>query len=232
MNRTKIEYLDYTWNPTVGCSGINCAVRENCWARRMAKRQKPHCQLCYDFKPHAHVERFTEPYHLIKGGSRIGVSFMGDFFDSSIREVWHEQILNTIRANCRHTFLILTKQPQLIVYRDDWPDNLWIGVSVNCKRDLERIERLRERVNGIVRFVSFEPLYEDPGSVNLEGIDWVIIGAQTRPQVLPKLQWIAKLNAQAVVRDIPVFFKNNLVNIPKEDRLQEFPKTVEGGCSS
>ena len=238
MNRTKIEYLDYTWNPTVGCSGILCAVREHCWARRMAKRQKQHCQLCYDFKPHAHIERFTEPYHLRKGGSRIGVSFMGDFFDSSIREVWHEQILNTIRANCRHTFLILTKQPQLIVYRDDWPDNLWIGVSVNCKRDLERIERLRERVNGIVRFVSFEPLYEDLNNLSLDvlkGIDWIIIGAQTRPNVQPKREWVENLIETADMLHTPVFLKNNLLNIPKEDRLQEFPKcvfntqAVEGG---
>jgi protein gp37 len=229
MNRTKIEYLDYTWNPTVGCSGILCAVREHCWARRMAKRQKEHCSLCYDFTPHVHLERFTEPYHLIKGGSRIGVSFMGDFFDTCIREEWHEQILNTIRANCRHTFLILTKQPQIIVYRDDWPGNLWIGVSVNRKADLERIERLRERVNGIVRFVSFEPLYEDLGNIDLAGIDWVIIGAQTRPTLQPEKKWIADLAVQAHEREIPVFMKNNLDFQP---RIQEFPVAVEGGCSS
>ncbi len=61
MNKTGIEYLDYTWNPLVGCSGEGCAVREHCWAMRQAKRRKHECQDCYDFKPHNHVERVEQP---------------------------------------------------------------------------------------------------------------------------------------------------------------------------
>jgi len=221
MNRTKIEYLHYTWNPTVGCSGIGCAVYAECWARAMAKRQKQRCQLCYDFKPHVHLERFTEPYHLIKGGSRIGVSFMGDFYDKGIYETFREQIYNTIRACCRHTFILLTKQPKNIIYHSVWPDNLWFGVTVNRKADLWRIDALRERVGGVIRFVSFEPLYEDMGDIDLEGIDWVIIGAQTRPNVQPDSYWVWRLRNEAQEHGIPVFLKNNL-NLPY--KLQEFPK--------
>jgi len=229
MNRTKIEYLDYTWNPTVGCNGVDCAVREHCWAWAMAKRQKQHCQLCYDFKPHVHVERFTEPYHLIKG-SRIGVSFMGDFYDKGIYETFREQIYNTIRACRRHTFILLTKQPKNIIYYGVWPGNLWFGVTVNRKADLWRIDALRERVGGVIRFVSFEPLYEDMGDIDLKGIEWVIIGAQTRPTFQPELDWVNNIIKQARSVGAAVFLKNNLgyVQLLEEvelrHRLQEFPK--------
>lgn len=225
MNRTKIEYLDYTLNLIVGCSGIGCAVREKCWAKAQAKRKKHYCCSCYEFKPHVHFERFGEPFD-VKKSSRIGLNFMGETFDDNLpnRDAVWETILKMIYEAKHHIFLVLTKQPQNIIYRSVGPDNLWLGVTVNTKADLWRINELRQRFGGI-RFVSFEPLYEDLGKIDLEGIEWVIIGAQTRPLLRPKEEWVYNIKCQAIVLGIPIFEKNNLgYSMP----LKEFPK-VDGG---
>lgn len=209
MNCTRIEYLNATWSPIVGCSGINCAVRDNCWAKGQAKRAKHRCESCYSFVPHVHFERFDQPLHA-KKPSRIGVCFMGDFFDKEISLNVQASIYMRILQSSWHRFLILTKQPQNIdCLALGCPDNLAIGVSVNTRNDLWRIDTLRE-VDAAFRFVSFEPLYEELGEINLEDIGWAIIGAQTRPKLLPPPFATSELIEQLEDKGIPIFLKNNL----------------------
>lgn len=222
MNRTEIEYLDFTWNPIVGCNGIGCAVSQNCWARNQAKRQKHQCKygLCYSFTPHAHYERFTQPLKR-KKPSRIGVCFMGDFYDIDISESVRARLKVIMLKASQHQFLVLTKQPQNILTGIN-PSNLAIGVSVNNNQDLWRLDVLRQ-VETTCRVVSFEPLYERLKDVDLTNIDWIIIGAQTRPTKIPEMEWIGEITSLGIINDIPVFHKNNL-NLPDTIRLQEFPK--------
>jgi protein gp37 len=216
INKTKIEYLDYTLNVVVGCSAVDCAVAAKCYARGQAKRQKHRCPLCYRFIPHFHDERLDEPFHVQKP-SRIGLNFMGETFDKEFMgekdrfdRIWNGIKWMTI-GNSEHTFVIFTKQPQNIMrYGNlDFPKNIWLCVSVNCLKDLWRIDELR-KTNAFVKGVSFEPLYEDLGIVNLDGISWVIIGAQTRPKLLPREDWVKKLIGQAEIKKIPIFVKDNL----------------------
>lgn len=219
MNRTNIEYLDYTWNPIVGCSGLGCAVRVGCWAKAQAKRAKHRCSLCYSFVPHVHFERFEQPSQ-VKKPSRIGTCFMGEFFDSQIAGNVRASIIIRMLNNPQHTFIILTKQPQNIDLDEVYPSNLWIGVSVNNKKDLWRIDQLRY-VQCSARIVSFEPLLEDLGELNLDGIDWVIVGAQTRPNIQPEFSWLATIFDATAKAEIPLFTKNNL----KLGRLvQQYPR--------
>ncbi|MCJ7482261.1 MAG: phage Gp37/Gp68 family protein [Thermodesulfovibrionales bacterium] len=221
MNRTKIEYLDYTTNPTVGCSGLGCAVAKECWAAKQAKRQKHKCAICYSFVPHVHWERFDD-FLSVKKPSRIGVSFMGEFFDKEISNwVRKDYYLHMMKAP-QHMFIIFTKQPQNID-DEELPPNLSIGVSVNRKKDLWRIDVLRQ-VKCQYRIVSFEPLYEDLSDVNLEGIDWVIIGGQTRPKLLPSYPWVLGLIQRAKALNLPVFIKNNLKEVmARWPPLREYP---------
>ncbi len=226
MNRTKIEYLDFTWNPTVGCSGLDCAVRQNCWAKKQAKRKKHVCQDCYDFKPHYHWERIRQPLK-VKKPSRIGVGFMGDMYDSGFGISMLQQIFSVMEEASQHTFLSLTKQSaNMKVFLTNWqtvPENVWIGVSVNREQDLYRIEDLKE-IDAPVKFVSFEPLYEDLSDADLSGIDWVVIGAQTRPTKYPSYDWVLSL----LQKKIPVWLKNNLKPILGTDNpCQELPKLSE-----
>ena len=241
LNPTKIEYLQYTWNPLVGCSGIGCAVAKACWARGQAKRQKPKyaeeapikgelvrgCQDCYDFKPHYHLERVNQPL-LVKKPARIGVCFMGDLFDKSALLSPLQRIFNVMGAAFWHTFIVLTKQPQNIPLDLVFPSNVWLGVSVNLQADLWRVEELKKR-KAALKFVSFEPLFEEITDLHhswldLSGIDWVIIGAQKRPNLQPEEQWVGNLIMKAFDAGAKVFLKNNLACIDKFGRLQEIPE--------
>ena len=220
MNRTKIEYLDLTWNPVAGCSGVGCAVRGKCWARAMAKRLGRYCEVCPSFVPHVHFERFDEPLQR-KKPAIIGVAFMGEFYDKEIAENIRYSLYMRMEKAHWHTFFILTKQPQNIDLMEPIPPNVWIGVSVNRKDDLWRIDELRQ-TNALVKVVSFEPLYENV-PCNLENIDWIIIGAQTRPKLELKPEWIHELTALAWAYNIPVFHKDNLgLKFP----LREFPRAL------
>jgi len=227
LNRTKIEYLDYTWNPTVGCEGIGCAVRKNCWARAMAKRQRHRCELCYTFSPHVHFERFDQPLE-VKKPAHIGVSFMGDFYGKGIAYNIRASLYMRMEKASWHIFIILTKQPQNIHFNEGIPRNIWLGVTVNRQQDLWRIHTLKQIEEAKIKFVSFEPLYEDLGKIDLESIDWVIIGAQTRPTLLPMPQWIDSIVEQAKQQQIPIFFKDNLPLGYPNKIGEEFPK-VGGG---
>lgn len=169
----------------------------------MVKRQKI-CALCYKFAPHIHYERFNQPLER-KKPARIGVAFMGDFYDGE-KAHWH-------------TFIIFTKQPQNVDPGEPLPKNVWIGVSVNRKKDLWRIDELRQ-VQTSLRIISAEPLYENLGRINLEDIGWLIVGAQTKPLKQPKQSWIWNLIFQAAAYKIPIFLKNNLGHA---NPIQEFP---------
>lgn len=232
MNPTNIEYLDYTWNPIVGCSGFTCAVAEHCWAKGQAKRQKPKidknqaqrgCQDCYTFTPHLHAERLNQPLK-VKAPKRIGVCFSGELFDNKVKIEWTEQIFNVMNWAPQHTFVCLTKQAHNLTRKETpkFPSNVWMGVSVNRVSDTERIDYLKQ-CGAKVKFVSFEPLFEDIVdedydplvnltriSLDLSGIDWVIIGAQRRPDVQPKNQWVEKLIHAADHAGCKIFMKNNL----------------------
>lgn len=240
MNRTKIEYLDYTLNVIVGCSGEGCAVRKECWAKGQSKRRKGKCEddRCYRFVPHDHPERLDEPF-LVKKPRRIGLNFSGETFDKAFKDrsyIWFG-LCGMMRQAAWHTFVVLTKQPQNIPEDENFPipSNLWLGVSVNRVCDLWRIEELKKR-KAALKFVSFEPLYEDLGPVDLFGINWVIIGAQKRPDLQPKFAWVESLVKEARRVGAKVFLKNNLVLNADEStnlvccrlkRVQEIPEVEE-----
>jgi protein gp37 len=192
---------------------------------RQAKRQKHRCQLCYSFVPHLHKERLFEPMQLWKP-SKIGVCFSGDLFDMEVKDEWRQAVLDSIRGAYWQTFICLTKQPQNIRQKL-YPPNLWIGVTVNTKNDLWRISYLTRDLKDCVdtKFVSFEPLLEDMGNCNLNEINWVIIGGQTRPKLLPKYDWVSSLRTNAYMSGCKVFLKNNLIPILGTNKpQQEFPK--------
>lgn len=241
MHRTGIEYLDLAWSPLVGCSGVGCAVRNVCWARAQMRRQLHRCKQCYDFTPHAHPERFSEPYKLRKKAN-IGVCFCADFYDFEFSKSTFlaggeqvQSLLLAVMGNTKHNYLILTKQPQnqlarsspvVMSQRIPFPKNVALGVSVNRKEDLWRMDALR-KVDCSLRVASFEPLMEDLGELDLTGFGWVIIGGETRgggTSFAPKRIWIEALIKEA--GDIPIFIKKNLVPTPFEiqELRWEFPR--------
>lgn len=142
---------------------------------------------------------------------------MGDMFGDWVPELWHRLIYNTIRACPYHQFQILTKAPHNIHKNiKEWPKNTWIGTSLtggewpNVAHD--RLRNIRKH-NGI-RFVSFEPLMNDGvlSYIDLCGIDWVIIGAQTNPTKIPDMNKIERVVTMADKAGAKVFIKNNILD--------------------
>ena len=176
MNKTKIETFDYTWNPITGCT-VGCHY---CYARRIALRFQG------NFEPKIHWDRLDELSKL-KMPARIFVCSMGDLYDKEVEEKWRIAVYVGLRKFRQHQYFILTKQPQNI---DDigllnlYGLNVFLGVTITGKDGLRRIEELRGKYltlkwpQGFLKlFISFEPLLDDVGKLNLKDIDWVILGA-------------------------------------------------------
>lgn len=235
MNPTKIEWADYTWNPLTGCENT-CPF---CYARKLAEgRLKGRFGYENGFKPTFHPERLQEPYKL-KKPSKIFVCSMGELFGGWLidRRNWIRDVMGVVYDNPRHTFQFLTKYPQNLnhLLGDDIftliRPNMWLGVSVTCQDDLWRIDHLRDVVGG-VRFISFEPLLGNIRHLDLSGIDWIIIGAETgirRNKVAPAYKWMHYLSMNADACNVPVFMKDNLLpHLPAGCELRrEFPREAD-----
>lgn len=208
-----------TFNPITGCKQ-GC---EFCYAEDFTKRFPkifPH-----GFEPTFYPERVKAPCYEKNPMSIFTVS-MGEFFGPWVPYAWQKPIMDTIGTCNWHQFQILTKQPDHIWHRKVMPSNLWLGVSVNYIRDIKRIDSLRDpQINHAgVRFISFEPLFEDMASVNLDGIDWIIIGAQTNPLKLPEKEWVTGLISLAREYGTQVFLKKSLDSMfPKTRATRQYP---------
>ena len=227
MNRTRIEYCDWTWNPATGCLH-GC---EYCYARRLAKRLRGRFGYPkdYPFRPTFHPDRLVEPYRL-KKPSKIFVVDMGDLFGEWVPDIWIEKILKVVEDNSRHTSQFLTKNPKRM-YGWLFPENAWLGATINNQQMVElaydlslsdmsvRVVRNQKRI----KFISFEPFLEDI-TIDLSEIDWVIVGAQTNPYRPPKREWVEHIIEQARESDIPIFLKDNL---RWDEVIRQYP-TVEG----
>jgi len=242
MNRTKIEYCDFTWNPVTGCRH-GCSY---CYARRIAERFKqkgnaPQCHDCtqpgsglhevrypggawrYGFEPTLYPYRLDEPTGLRKP-STIFVCSMGDLFGEWVPEEWIYRVRNVAVWNTQHTFLFLTKNPVRYSHYK-WPKNCWLGTTVDTADAAYNRTRLWDMKHPN-RFVSLEPLLEDVSDwIDLRGIKVCIIGAQTGPGATqPDPQWVQNIIDKCRENDVMVFLKNNL-NWP--EKIQELPWEVE-----
>jgi len=226
VNRSEIEWTDYTWNPVTGCLH-GCPY---CYARKIARRFPQNFPS--GFEPAFYPERLEEPAK-VKKPAKIFVVSMGDLFGAWVPQEWQDAVFRVVEENPRHTFQFLTKDPVTMgrafdrYFGDRVPGNLWFGTSVTGSDDIGRFLSL-PTIDGGVRFVSFEPLL---GSISLPNasadwllgdIDWVIIGAQTNPTKHPLPAWVDEIIQAANGAGIPVFLKNSIQSWWPET-LREFP---------
>lgn len=257
MQKTKIEYLDYSWSPiAMRCTPISpgCA---HCWHLRMADRMAKNPNFPEDVRaayagkgPPILIEsRLQEPLHR-KKPTRIGVQFMGDLWHPNISLQQQCAIFRVIRDCPQHTFLMLTKRTgQLDIFNHacGWPvglDNLWLGVSVEDQtRADERIPILLQ-TPAALRFISAEPLL---GPIDLDGylgdliqlsdhqghlsngLDWVIVGGESGSGARPmNREWAKLLRTQCEIASIPYFFKQgSAANWTAYKRFDLFPPGLQ-----
>ena len=191
-----IEWTDATWNPVTGCTKITAGC-DNCYAARFSERWRgvPGHPFENGFDLTLRPERISQPLAW-KRSRMIFVNSMSDLFHKAVPRVFIDSVFDTMEEADWHVFQVLTKRSSLMRdylrrrYQDALPPaHIWCGVSVEDGRAKGRIEHLRAAPVG-VRFLSVEPLIGAVGPVNLQGIDWVIVGGESGPGARPvHLDW-------------------------------------------
>lgn len=166
-----------------------------------------------------HTEELALP-HRWKSPRVIFVNSMSDLFHSDVSDQFIEDVFQVMADTPRHTYQVLTKRSQRLTKlasRLSWPDNIWIGVSVETDRYCFRIDHLRE-VPAAVRFVSAEPLLGGLPSLDLHAIDWVIAGGESGPNARPMHpSWVFDIRDKCLESDTAFFFKQWGAWTPSDD---------------
>jgi protein gp37 len=214
-DRSRIEWTDATWNPVRGCTKVSpgCA---HCYAETFAERFRgvPGHPFEQGFDLRLVPEKLTDPLKWV-ASRRIFVNSMSDLFHEDVPDEYIERVASVMLKANWHVFQVLTKRASRMVHLLNGrlagaaaQPHIWWGVSVENRRvGIPRIDSLRS-ANAAVRFLSVEPLLEDLGSVNLRGIDWVIVGGESGPSSRPMdPRWVRNLRDQCSRAAVPFFFK-------------------------
>jgi protein gp37 len=237
MGDTNIEWTDKTWNPWMGCEHVS-----------------PGCDNCYMFTDMQRWRRdpevvtrttnatFNRPLRWARNSAvrYIFTCSWSDFFISTADD-WRADAWNIIRQTPGLTYQILTKRPVLIPRRlpadwnAGWP-NCWLGVTVESRAYLGRLDLLR-RIPAAMRFISFEPLLEDLGEIDLSGFHWAIIGGESGPKRRTcEVDWIRNVVRQCEAQSVAVFVKQDSAARPGQQgrlpeniwTLKDFPHLTAG----
>lgn len=204
-------------NLVIGCT-MGCPY---CYARNNARR----FHMTEDFERPEFFEGKLRLLDAPRPGNFL-LTGMSDLADWKVQ--WREAALSKIRNNPQHRVLFLTKRPDKLDFQTDL-DNAYFGVTVTRKSELWRIDALRTNIRARHYHVTFEPLFDDPGEVDLSGIDWVVIGTMTgaqRRKFQTDPQWVYSLSGQAHEQGAAVFMKEELAAVIGADNMvQEFPKS-------
>jgi protein gp37 len=202
---TAIEWTDKTWNPTTGCNKVSPGCK-HCYAETLTKRF--HRQFPNGFEFTLHPERLKEPRRWRKP-SRVFVNSMSDLFHEQMPLPFLKTVFEVMEECPRHVFQILTKRHERLVELApelNWPENVWVGVSVENQDYTHRVDYLR-RVPATARFLSCEPLL-GPLDLDLRGIHWVIVGGESGPgHRKMEAKWVRDIRDQARASGVAFFFK-------------------------
>lgn len=216
---TAIEWTEVTWNPTTGCDRISAGC-DNCYALTLSKRLKAMGNSKYQadgdprtsgpgFGITTHPDTLRDPRGW-RGSKVVFVNSMSDLFHAKVPLAFVRDVFAEIRDTPQHTYQVLTKRSSRLrrmADRLEWPDNLWMGVSVENSTVLPRIDDLRE-VPVAVRFLSCEPLIGSLAGIDLTDIQWVIAGGESGHGYRPvDVNWVREIRDACTRADVPFFFK-------------------------
>lgn len=208
--KSHIEWTESTWNPVTGCSKVSAGCK-NCYAERMALRLQAMGTERYRnaFEVTLHDDLVDAPKSW-KAPRVIFVNSMSDLFHERVPLKFIQRVFATMRACPHHTFQILTKRSARLAELAphlDWAPNVWMGVSVEDVRVVDRVRDL-QKVPAAVRFLSLEPLIGPLDELPLEGIDWAIVGGESGPGAREmKIEWVRAIFRQCRRHETAFFFK-------------------------
>jgi protein gp37 len=212
MSQSSIEWTEMTWNPVTGCTKVSAGCKF-CYAEVMSRRLTAMGVDKYKdgFKVRTHEHELQRPYTW-KKPKVVFVNSMSDLFHPEVPVEFVKKVFKVMRDNPQHVFQILTKRGDILRYYDsegwlDWSHNIWMGVSVEDEKVLDRIDALRQ-TGARVKFLSCEPLIGPLPDLNLRNIDWVIVGGESGRKPRPmKPEWVSEIKDQCLRANVAFFFK-------------------------
>ena len=208
--QSAIEWTEATWNPVTGCTKVSPGCKY-CYAERLASRLKEMGLRNYanGFELTLHEHMLRKPLSW-KKPQMIFVNSMSDLFHDAVPILFIQRVFGVMRRAAWHHFQVLTKRAERLEKLSpeiDWPDNVWMGVSVENQDYTPRIDCLR-KAGAKVKFLSLEPLLGPLPDLELSGIDWVIVGGESGPGARPMEEdWVRQIRDKCVSSDVPFFFK-------------------------
>ena len=205
-----IEWTESTWNPVTGCTKVSPGCT-HCYAERMARRLRAMGQPNYanGFRVTVHEETLELPRRWRKP-QMVFVNSMSDLFHEGVGKEFILRTFAVMNEAPQHTFQVLTKRSARLLALDPmlpWMPNIWMGVTVESAAYRSRIDHLR-RTGAHTKFVSLEPLLGPLSDLNLDGIDWVIVGGESGPGARPMDEsWVIDIRNQCLAARVPFFFK-------------------------
>lgn len=208
--KTNIEWTNMTWNPVTGCTKVSTGCK-HCYAEAMAKRLHAMGSSRYanGFRVTLHEDLIDLPMTW-KRSRLVFVNSMSDLFHDAVPLEFIQRVFDTMTRCHQHQFQILTKRAERLVTASqelEWPENVWMGVSIENQRYTYRSRLLRD-VPAHIRFLSIEPLVGRIEHLPLEGIHWVIVGGESGPRARPmQLPWVEEIYRQCRAAEVAFFFK-------------------------
>ena len=207
---SSIEWTESTWNPSTGCTKVSLGCK-HCYAERMALRLQAMGNPNYmnGFKVTIHRHMLELPLRWMNP-KMIFVNSMSDLFHEQVPHWFIFKVFQTMNEADWHYFQVLTKRSERLSTLNMqliWTSNIWMGVSVENQEHTFRIDCLRQ-TGAKVKFISFEPLLGPMHKLNLEGIDWVIVGGESGPKARPMdMSWATDIRNKCQDAGVPFFFK-------------------------
>lgn len=207
---SSIEWTEATWNPVTGCTKISPGC-DHCYAERLSIRLQAMGQRNYinGFKLTMQENMLELPLRW-RMPQVIFVNSMSDLFHRDVPIKYIQRVFDVMNQADWHRYQILTKRSNRLTRlssRLGWASHIWMGVSVESKNYMYRIDHLRE-TGAHIKFLSLEPLLGSLPNLNLEGIDWVIVGGESGPGSRVMLKsWVLDIRDQCLAANVPFFFK-------------------------
>ena len=217
---SKIEWTESTWNPVRGCTRVSEGCRF-CYAERIAARFSDEGMAYEGLAKNTQTgPRWTQEVRVVREvfeaplkwrkPRRIFVNSMSDLFHEKVELSDIQELFAIMEKADWHQFQILTKRAERLLECNadlPWPSNVWMGVSVEDERVMDRIDALRQ-TNAQIKFLSLEPLIGPLPSLDLSGIDWVIVGGESGPGARPMdKEWVLAIRDRCAEAEVPFFFK-------------------------
>lgn len=237
MAQSTIEWTEVTWNPVTGCTKVSAGCKF-CYAERMAKRLQAMGlpQYADGFKLTLQPHTLQQPYQW-KKPRLVFVNSMSDLFHPDVPLDYVQSVFEVMN-NTAHTYQVLTKRADRLLELSshlNWTKNIWMGVSVEDERVVDRVKTL-SKTGAFIKFASVEPLIGPIKRLHAELLDWVIVGGESGPGARPmKAEWVKAIYEECLDTETPFFFKQwgKKANNPDPGDLtiaKSHPAHAKGGC--